>query len=141
MATLQQKIEALDTFIESGSGLGINCVKGYPDFEQPTITTPLAALFYGGSQGRAEVRKRIGASPAALVVTLGIYASNEANLFYLAEKLQTMREARPVLTAGSGDTAEKIKIYVGDDERQPPDAEDVKEVRHFITCPVVLAYE
>lgn len=142
MATLQQKIDALDTYLESASGLEINCIKGYPDFRQPGITTPLAALFYGGSQARADgVRKRIGASPAALVLTLGVYASNEVNLFSLAEKLQTLREARPELTAGSGGSAEKIKIYLGDDERQPPDAEDVKEIRHFISCPVVLAYE
>lgn len=142
MATLQQRVDALDNYIESSAGLEINCIKGYPDFAQPALTTPLAALFYGGSQARSEgVRRRIGAGSRAMVLTLGVYASNEIELFSLAQKLQTIRDNRPVLTAGSGGEAEQIKIYAGDDERLPPDADDPKELRHYITCPVVVAHE
>jgi len=140
MATLKQVIDAFDNYVEGATGLGINCIKGFPDFRQPTLATPLAALFYGGSgSGSDAVRKRIGASAQAVVVTLGIYASDEVNLFSLAEKLQDMRRRSPIiLTAGSSD---QVLAYIGEDQRNTPDAEAPKELRHFTNCSVVLVYE
>ena len=138
MTTFREIVDALDAFVESADGLGLTCIKGYPDFRQLNLQPPVTALFYAGSQSQVEgVRKRVGASMTAVVVTLGIYAANEAQLFELAFRLQTIRERRPKLTAGST----KVQIYVGDDERTPPDEDAPKEERHFITCPVVLAYE
>jgi hypothetical protein len=137
--TLRQVIEALDTYIESVNGLGITCIKGYPDFRQPTITTPLAALFYAGSNANTEaVRKRLGGSVEAVPMTLGVYASDEVNLFSLAEKLQSMRRRSPLALAIGSDQAQ---VYVGADERTPPDDEAPKEARHITTATLILAYE
>jgi len=142
VATLRQVIEALDSYIETADGLGITCIKGYPDFARPDVTPPVAALFYSGSQGQGEpARKRVGASATAVSVTLGVYASNEVELFELAEKLQHLRAARPQVVAGSGGSAQKVRLYALDDERVPPDEEAPKEARHVITCPVVISYE
>lgn len=135
---LREIIDALDTFIESADGLNINCVKGFPDFERDNIQPPQAAIFYGGSgQGGDQVRGRVGAATRAVVVTLGIYAAHEVGLFELAQKLQAIRKDRPVLTATTG---EKVRVHVGDDERPTPDEESTKEERHYITCPIVLAF-
>lgn len=141
MATLRQIIQAFSDYVESAPGLGLTCIKGYPDFARLNLQPPVSAVFYGGSAvpGADTARKRVGASATAVNLVLGIYAANEVNLFELAAKLQTMREGRVVLTAGTDNL--KIKVYVGADERQPPDADAVKEERHVITCPVVLVYE
>lgn len=141
MATLREMVDALDTFIESGDGLGIVCIKGFPDFRQLNLTPPLAALFYAGSQeGEAgNVRRRVGASASAIVLTLGVYASNEVELFELMLLLQAVRKSKPVLSAGA--TNQKIKIYIGDDERVEPDTESPKEERHWVRASVVVAYE
>jgi len=136
---LQDVIDALDTYIESASGLEITCIKGYPDFRQPSISPPVAALFYAGS-AEAEsgtVAKRIGGARQQVVVTLGIYANNEVGLFSLAAKLQAMRRRRVTLTVDS----QKIYVYIGDDERDPPDEDAPKELRHLVTCPIVVAFE
>lgn len=138
MATITQMVEALDTYLESSSGLEIDCIKGYPDFLHPAITTPLCALFYAGSAAEVEVRKRVGASSKAVVLTMAIYATDEINLLVLVQKLHTMRSTRPVNLTADGDN---IKLYFGEDERTPPDAGDVKEVRHLITCAAVMIYE
>lgn len=137
---LREIIDALDTYIESAGGLEITCIKGYPDFGRPDITTPIAALFYAGSADgdSAVVRRRVGAAGQQVVMTLGVYAAHEVQLLELAAKLQTMRQGRPVVTASTG---EKAKIYVGDDERNPPDEAAPKEERHLITCPLVLSLE
>lgn len=137
---LREIIDALDTYIESASGLEITCIKGYPDFGRPDITPPIAALFYAGSAtgDSATVRRRVGAGTQQVVVTLGVYAAHEVQLFELAAKLQTIRKDRPIVTASTG---EKVKIYVGDDERNPPDEAAPKEERHLITCPLVLSLE
>jgi hypothetical protein len=142
MATLREIIDALDTFIESAEGLGLTCIKGYPDFARANLQPPIAALFYGGSSEQAQaagVRKRVGASTTAVIVSLGVYAANEVQLFELAFKLQAIRQRRPVLNVGSG--SQEVKVYLGDDERTPPDEEATKEERHLVTCPVVLAVE
>lgn len=138
---LREIVDAFDNFIESADGLAITCIKGFPDFEHGNIQPPIAALFYGGSDQPTadQVRKRVGAAVNGTVVNLGIYAANEVQLFELAQRLQTMRRTRPLeLTATTG---EKIRVYIGADERPTPDDETVKEARHFITAPVVLAYE
>lgn len=140
MATLRQIVEALDTYLETAAGLGITCVKGYPDFRQPNLAPPVAALFYGGSSAaRPEAaRGRVGSSSPAVTLTLGVYASDEVNLLELAEKVQAIRKAKPVLSAGTGSAAGQYRLILGDDERTPPDAEDPKELRHFITVPAAL---
>lgn len=140
MATLRQMIEALDTYLETAGALGITCIRGFPDFRQPNLTPPIAALFYAGSSAaRPETaRGRVGSSSPAVTLTLGVYATDEVNLFELAEKLQAIRKARPVLSAGSGSAAGQYRLVLGDDERTPPDAEDPRELRHFITAPVSL---
>lgn len=140
MATLRQIIEALDTYLETAGALGITCVKGFPDFRQPNLVPPVAALFYAGSSAaRPETaRGRVGSSSPAVTLTLGVYATDEVNLLELAEKLQAIRKARPVISAGTGSAAQKLHLVIGDDERTPPDAEDPKELRHFITVPVSL---
>jgi hypothetical protein len=138
---LREIVDALDTFIESAGGLNINCIKGFPDFERDNLRPPIAALFYGGSdQATAEaVRKRVGASSEQVVINLGVYAAHEVQLFDLAQRLQAMRRKRPLaLTATTG---EKIKAYVGPDERPTPDDDTVKEERHYITAPIVLSIE
>jgi hypothetical protein len=137
---LREIIDALDSFIESSQGLNISCIKGFPDFERDNLRPPVAALFYGGSdQATADtIRKRVGASTVATVVNLGLYAAHEVQLFELAERLQSIRASRPQLTASTG---EKIRLYAGADERTPPDEEAIKEERHAITCPIVLAVE
>ncbi len=141
MATLREILDALDTFLESSSGLNITCLKGYPDFRRGNITTPICAIFYGGSAraDAGQIRQRVGASMTQTVITLGVYASNEINLFNLAESLQGLRDARPQLTAGSD--SQPVRVYVGDDEREPPDEEAPKEMRHVIIAPLVLAFE
>lgn len=141
MATFRQMVDAFDTYIESGDGLGIVCIKGFPDFRQLNLTPPLAAIFYAGSQaGQAgEIRKRIGASVSAVVLTLGVYAANEVELFELAMMLQAIRSAKPVLSAGLDN--QKIRVYVGDDERVEPEEDSPKEERHWVRASVVLAYE
>lgn len=141
MATpaLKDVIDALDTYIESANGLEITCIKGYPDFRQPDLSPPIAALFYGGSAEADSglVRKRVGAALQQVVLTLGVYANNEVGLFSLAAKLQAMRRKRITLTVDS----QTIHVYIGDDEREPPDEDAPKELRHLITCPVVVAFE
>lgn len=141
MATIREMVDALDTFIESGDGLGVVCIKGFPDFRQLNLQPPLAALFYAGSrEGQAsDVRRRIGVSASTVVLTLGVYASNEAELFELMMALQQVRKNKPVLSAGV--TNQKVRIYVGDDERIEPDEESPKEERHWVRAAVVLAYE
>lgn len=142
MATLRQIVDALDNFVESASGLQITCIKGYPDFRQLNLDPPIAALFYGGSAAGQAIPGAIGRGQKSLVLTLGVYGSDEVNLFSLMEKLGTMRKIRPLkLTAGSGGSAQEVRAFVGDDERVPPDVEDPKELRHFVQCPVVLVYE
>lgn len=138
MATVQEIVEAVDTYLELSTSLDITCIKGYPDFRQPAIAPPIAALYYGGSVGSGEdVHKRVGAASNAMVLTLGIYASNEIELFSLAEKLNTVRQARPQLAAAT----EFVRLLVGDDERTPPAEDDPKELRHFIECNLVVTYE
>lgn len=142
MATLRDMVEAFSELVQSADdGLGIPCRKGFPDFSTLNLRPPLAALFYAGSrEGQAgEVRKRIGASVSAVVVTLGVYAANEVELFELAMMLQQIRERKPVLSAGLDN--QKIRVYVGDDERVEPDEDAPKEERHWIRAAVVLAYE
>lgn len=141
MATLRQIVDAFDEYIEGGDGLGIVCIKGFPDFRQLNLQPPIAALFYAGSSaGQSDqVRKRIGASTSATVVTLGIYASNEIELFELMLRLQAIRARKPVLAAGS--PAQQVRVYVGDDERVEPDEDSPKEERHWVRAAVVLAYE
>lgn len=138
---LREIVDALDTFIESSQGLNIGCIKGFPDFERDNLQPPIAALFYGGSDQATgdAVRKRVGASAEAIVINLGVYAAHEVQLFDLAQKLQAMRRARPItLTASTG---EKIKAYVGADERPTPDEDTPKEERHYFTAPIVLSIE
>lgn len=138
---LREIVDALDNYIETPSGLNITCIKGFPDFQRGNIQPPIAALFYGGSDQATSdaVRKRVGASAEAIVVNLGIYATDEVNLLTLAQKLQTMRRKRPItLTASTG---EKIKAYVGPDERPTPDEDTPKEERHYFTAPIVLSIE
>lgn len=141
MATpvLQDVIDALDTYIEGSSGLEISCIKGYPDFRQPSIAPPVAALFYGGSAeaDSGTVRKRVGGASQQVALTLGIYANNEIGLFGLAAKLQAMRRSRFTLTVNS----QTVHVYIGDDEREAPDEDAPKELRHFVTCAIVLAFE
>jgi len=140
MATLREMITALDTFVESSSGLNINCIKGYPDFRRDNISTPLSALFYGGSSvGDNTTVSRIGASKTSVVVTLGVYASNEVELFELAALLQALRKTPVSLTAGTD--SQLVRVYFGDDEREPPDDEAPKELRHVLTCGLVMNYE
>lgn len=138
-ATLRQIVDALDTYIEGADGLGINCIKGFPDFQRDNLKPPVAALFYAGSQaGQSDqVRKRVGASVSAVVVTLGVYASNEVELFEQAMRLQAMRTRKIILTV----SGQQIRVYIGDDERVEPDQESPKEERHWVRCAVVLAYE
>lgn len=139
MATLRQIVDAFDEYIESSDGLGISCLKGFPDFRQLNLQPPVVALFYAGSSvGQADqVRKRLGASASAVVVTLGVYASNEIQLFELMMRLQAMRLRKPQLLAGG----QPVRVYVGDDERIEPDEDTSKEERHWVRCPVVLSYE
>lgn len=141
MATLQQVIEAFDSYVEGSSGLGITCIKGFPDFRQPEISAPIAAIFYSGSQGGEALPKRIGASSTAVSLTLAIYARHEVELFELAEKLHGMRTARIALTAGSGGSARTVRVLIGEDERLAPAEDDPKELRHYVSCGVVLGYE
>lgn len=139
MATLRQIITAFSDYVEGATGLGISCIKGYPDFARQNLQPPVSAIFYGGSAGGSgeQVRKRVGASTTVVTLILGVYAENEVRLFELAAKLQVMREARAVLNA----SGQMVRVYLGSDERTPPDEEAPKEERHVVTCSVVLAYE
>lgn len=138
---MREIVGALGTYIESANGLNITCIRGFPDFQRDNIQPPIAALFYGGSDQATgdTARKRVGASAEAIVINLGVYALHEVQLFELAQRLQAMRRKRPItLTASTG---EKIKAYVGPDERPAPDEDTVKEERHYITAPIVLSIE
>jgi len=139
MATLREIVDSLDNFIESASGLNISCIKGYPNFRNPQLNPPLAALFYQGSSQAAQVRRRIGASTKPVGLTLGIYATDEINLLGLVDLLHDIRERQIILTAGSD--SQKVEVRLGDDERAVPEADDPDELRYFVTCPVVLSYE
>lgn len=138
MATIVEMVEALDTYIESASGLNIDCIKGYPDFLRPEITTPISALFYAGSGEAIEIRKRVGASSKVVALTLAIYATDEINLLTLVQSLHAMRNIKPINLTADGDN---IKLYFGEDERTPPDDGDVKEIRHLVMCTAVMVYE
>jgi len=138
MATLREIVDALGAYIETDDGLSVTCVKGYPDFRQLNLSPPMAALFYGGSASAGEVPGAVGRSRKALALSLAVYASNEVNLFALMQKLHELRARRVTLTAG--DDSQPVQLYVGQDERQIPDPDDPKELRHWVICPVVLAY-
>jgi hypothetical protein len=141
MATLQEIVTAFDAFVESADGLGLGCIKGYPDFRNPNLNPPLAAIFYSGSNSQAaQARRRVGQSTKVISLTLGVYATHEVELFEVAQQLQALR-AQPIsLTAGSGGAAQQVQVIWGDDVRPAPDPDDVKELRHYIECPVFLIY-
>lgn len=140
MATLQEIVEAFDAFVESGSGLGLGCIKGYPDFRNPNLNPPLAAIFYSGSNSQAAQvrRRRVGQSTKIVALTLGVYATHEVQLFEVAQQLQALRERVITLTAGSDNLP--VEVALLDDVRPAPDPDDPKELRHYIECPVLLAY-
>ncbi len=140
MATFYEMIQAVESFIAGSEGLNVTTIKGYPDFQHKTIDPPLASIFYGGSGVSASIR-RIGKTTHTPVLTLGYYGENEIDLFNKAETLQGLREKTIKLTAGSGDQAQTIVLRVGDDERDPPDENAPKEVRHALTCLLTIIYE
>ena len=139
MATLQEIVAAFDGFIEGSSGLGLGCIKGWPDFRNPNLKPPLAALFYSGSASQGQVRRRrVGQSTKIISLTLGIYATNEVQLFEVAQKLQTLREQ--VISLSAGDDALPVEVVFADDTRPTPEPDDVKELRHYVECPILLAW-
>lgn len=139
MATLQEIVTAFDAFVESDDGLGLGCIKGYPDFRNPNLNPPLAAIFYSGSNSQAaQARRRVGQSTKVISLTLGVYATHEVGLFEVAQQLQALRAQPVILTAGSD--AQQVQVIWGDDVRPAPDPDDVKELRHYIECPVLLIY-
>jgi len=139
MATLQEIVAAFDAFIESADGLGLGCIKGYPDFRNPNLNPPLAAIFYSGSNSQAaQARRRVGQSSKVVAITLGVYATNEVQLFEVAQQLQALREQ--VINLSAGSDAQQVRVVLADDVRPAPDPDDVKELRHYIECPALLVY-
>ena len=139
MATLQEIVAAFDAFIESADGLGLGCIKGSPDFRNPNLNPPLAAIFYSGSNSQAaQARRRVGQSSKVVAITLGVYATNEVQLFEVAQQLQALREQ--VINLSAGSDAQQVRVVLADDVRPAPDPDDVKELRHYIECPALLVY-
>jgi hypothetical protein len=137
MATIQEIIEALDTYLEGVNGLGITFVRGYPDFRRPDISPPIGAIFYAGS--REITTRRVGAALKSLAVTVAVYAGDESALFGYAGSLADLRKEKIILSAGSG--SDQVWLEVDQDERQPPEPDDPKELRHMLTCEMILIYE
>lgn len=142
MATLLEVIQATIDFLESSNGLGIRCIKGEPDFRRPKLSPPVSAVLYAGSSETGQAvatARRIGSGLNAIAIALQIYATDEINLFELAEILGGLRRRKNIkLTAGADND---IRLAFGGDERIPADPDDQKELRHAIACPVVISYE
>lgn len=138
MATLREMIDAFIEAMEGAGGLGLGCIKGYPDFRNPNLNPPLAAVFYAGSRSQGEARRRIGQSTKTVALTVGVYCTNEVQLFEQAQRLAALRAGRLVVTAGTDHLP--VEVTFGDDERLAPAPDDPAELRHSLECPVLLSY-
>lgn len=126
----------LDATIEGASALNITCVKGYPAWDRPSISLPIAAIWWTSDTAVPEVRVGKRLDTYETVFTLAIYADSEPDLWTLLDSARTMFRANTTATINS----QQMTVTPGTFLRGPVDETAVEQTRYSAEVPITFRY-
>lgn len=126
----------IDTTVEGASALNITCVKGYPGWDRPDISLPIAAVWWVSDD--AFVGERVGKrlDVYETVFTLAVYAESEPDLWTLLDRARTMFRANASATINS----QRMLVTPGTFVRGPVDDAAVEQTRYSAQLPITFRY-